>query len=49
MLQDSNLKVIAKNVGLSYLTVYLIKTGKNHSPSFTTVNKLAEYFKGRNK
>lgn len=46
-LQDSNLKVIAKNVGLSYMTVYLIKVGKNTSPSFSTVNKLATYFRGQ--
>jgi transcriptional regulator with XRE-family HTH domain len=49
MLKDCSTKVIAENTGLSYLTVWKIKNGKSTSPSFTTVNKLAEYFRERNK
>ena len=48
-LQDRNFNVVAAAVGLSYMTVWLVATGRNASPSFRTVNKLAEYFKGENK
>lgn len=44
MLQDTNLKAIARNVGLSYMTVYRIANGINLSPSFQTVSRLAKYF-----
>ncbi len=44
MLKDRNLRKVAENVGLSYMTVYKIAKGINTTPSFSTVKKLAEYF-----
>lgn len=46
-LADTNLKAIARNVGLSYMTVYRIAKGTNTEPTFSTVKKLAEYFRGK--
>lgn len=46
-LADTNLKAVARNVGLSYMTVYRISKGTNTSPAFNTVKKLAEYFRGK--
>lgn len=45
MLKDTNLKAVAKNVGLAYRTVWGIANESNKSPSFGTVRKLAEYFR----
>ncbi len=47
MLTDSNKRTIAKNVGLSYNTVCRIANGKQLSPSYSTVKKMADYFKGK--
>lgn len=47
MLVDCNFAVVAQKTGLSYLTVYNIAKGKNVTPSFATVKKLAEYFRGK--
>lgn len=47
MLQDTNLAAVAKRAELSYGTVYSIAKGKNTKPSFATVKKLAEYFRGK--
>ena len=46
-LADMNLKKIARNVGLSYMTVYRIANGENTAPMFSTVKKLADYFRGK--
>lgn len=47
MLKDTNLKAVAKTVGLGYRTVWGIANETNKSPSFSTVRKLAEYFRGK--
>lgn len=47
MLKEMNLKAVAEKVGLSYMTVYNIAKGTNTSPSFPTVKKLSEYFRGK--
>lgn len=47
MLHEMNLKAVAGKVNLSYMTVYNIANGKNISPTFKTVKKLAEYFRGK--
>lgn len=45
-LQDRNIKKVAETVNLSYLTILTIANGKNTSPSFKTLKKLLDYFKG---
>jgi DNA-binding XRE family transcriptional regulator len=45
MLQCANLTAVAKKVDLSYGTIYNIAKGKNISPSFATVQKLADFFR----
>ena len=47
MLKESNLKAVATKVGLSYRTVWSIANETNKSPSYKTVRKLAEYFRGK--
>jgi DNA-binding phage protein len=47
MLAETNLAAVAKKVSLSYGTVYRIARGTNTTPSFATVKKLAEYFRGK--
>lgn len=47
MLQDTYVKSVAEKTGLSYRTVWGIKNGTNTTPSFATVRKLAEYFRGK--
>lgn len=47
MLAETNIQAVATKVGLSYMTVYRIARGTNTSPSFKTVKKLAEYFRGK--
>ncbi len=47
MLKETNLKAVAQKVGLSYRTVWGIANESNKAPSFTTVRKLAEYFRGK--
>lgn len=47
MLKETNLKAIAKKVGLSYRTVWGIANESNQTPAFQTVRKLAEYFRGK--
>ena len=44
-LQFMNLKAVAKETGLHYMTIYLIARGKNTSPSYKTVSKLVEFLK----
>lgn len=45
MLKDTNLAKVAKSADLSYRTVWGIANETNKAPSFTTVRKLAEYFR----
>lgn len=47
MLADTNLAAVAKKVSLSYGTVYRIANGTNTTPSFSTVKKLVDYFRGK--
>jgi DNA-binding XRE family transcriptional regulator len=47
MLKETNLAAVAEKVGLSYRTVWSIANESNKSPSFNTVRKLAEYFRGK--
>lgn len=47
MLKETNLRAVAKKVGLSYRTVWGIAREANKSPSFNTVRVLAEYFRGK--
>lgn len=47
MLQDTNVKQVSEKTKLSYRTVWGIKNGSNNTPSFATVRKLAEYFRGK--
>lgn len=47
MLKDTNLKAVAEKTQLNYRTVWTIANGKNTSPSFKTVRKLAEYFRAK--
>ena len=42
-LEDRNLALVAKYTGVSYRTVYDIKTGKNNNPSYQSVRLLANY------
>lgn len=46
-LKDTNLQAVARAAALSYRTVWSIANGKNTAPSFTTVKKLADYFKAK--
>lgn len=46
-LKDCNFSAVAKSVGLSYRTVSSIANETNKSPSYSTVRKLAEYFRGK--
>lgn len=47
MLKDTNLKAVARQAGLAYMTVYRIANGTNTSPSYRTVQKLAHYFRSK--
>lgn len=47
MLKDTNIKAVSEKTGLSYRTVWGIANESNTSPSFTTVRKLAEYFRAK--
>lgn len=47
MLKDMNLQAVAKSVGLSYRTVWGIANESNKAPSFSTVRKIAEYFRAK--
>ena len=47
MLKDTNIRAVAKKVELSYRTVWGIANESNKSPSFSTVRKLAEYFRSK--
>jgi len=47
MLKETNLRAVAKKVGLSYRTVWGIANETNKAPSFNTVRVLAEYFRGK--
>lgn len=40
----SNIRQVAKACNLSYPTVLNIKNGKNNSPNWKTLNKLARYY-----
>lgn len=43
-LKHMNLKSVARETGLHYMTVYTIAKGKNKSPSYTTIKKLLDFF-----
>jgi DNA-binding phage protein len=47
-LADRKLKVVAKETGLHYMTVWRISAGKETNPKFDTVVRLSEYL-GRKK
>ncbi|MBV8060819.1 MAG: transposase family protein [Alphaproteobacteria bacterium] len=47
MLRESNLRAVAKKVGLSYRTVWGIANESNKSPAFNSVRVLAEYFRSK--
>lgn len=47
MLESANKAKVAAAVGLSARTVCNVASGKQKSPSFETVRKLAEYFRGK--
>lgn len=47
MLKDMNLRAVAGQVGLSYRTVWGIANESNKTPSFSTVRKLAQYFRNK--
>ena len=42
-LKHMNLKSVAKETGLHYMTVYTIARGKNTSPSYKTTKKLLDF------
>lgn len=46
-MKDTNLQAVARATKLSYRTVWSIANGKNTAPSFTSVKKLADYFRGK--
>ena len=45
-LQDRNIAEVSRRCNLQYQTVFNIATGCNKNPSYNTVVKLVEYFKG---
>ena len=45
-LQDRNIAEVSRRCNLQYQTVFNIATGRNKNPSYNTVVKLVEYFKG---
>ncbi len=49
MLKDSNKAAVARAVGLSSRTVRDIAKGLKKKPSYNSVRRLAEYFKGKDK
>lgn len=46
MLETSNKAAVAKAVGLSSRTVRDVASGKQKHPSYETIRKLLEHFKG---
>ena len=42
-LQDRNLVMVANATGLSYMTVWKVKTGKQDNFSYDTVKRLSDY------
>lgn len=46
MLKTSNKSAVARSVGLSDRTVRDVASGAQKSPSFETIRKLAEHFRG---
>lgn len=47
MLQGCNYAAVARAIDMNRKTIWAIATGKNASPSYSTVRKLAEYFKAK--
>ena len=45
-LQDRNIAEVSRRCNLQYQTVFNIANGVNKNPSYNTVVKLVEYFKG---
>lgn len=45
-LQDRNIAEVSRRCNLQYQTVFNIANGINKNPSYNTVVKLVEYFKG---
>lgn len=47
-LQDRNLKAVAGNIdGVGYQTLYLIASGKQTNPRYTTLKALSDYLEGK--
>lgn len=46
-LRDCNKAAVAKSANVSARTVRDIANGRNTSPSYNTVRKLADYFRGK--
>lgn len=46
-LEDLNLSAVSRKTGISYTTLFAIKTGSSKNPSYETVAKLAAYFEGK--
>ena len=44
-LQTKKLRVVAELTGLSYMTIYMIASGKNTSPNINTIKKLEKFLK----
>jgi DNA-directed RNA polymerase specialized sigma54-like protein len=46
-LRPFNLRVVAANLGMNYVTLWRFATGKTSNPAWEMVNNLAEYVKGK--
>jgi len=47
-LDDRNLKTISNRIGLSYMTIWKVKTGgKYDNFSYETIKKISDYLEGR--
>jgi len=47
-LEDRNLKTISNRIGLSYMTIWKVKTGgKYDNFSYETIKKISDYLEGR--
>lgn len=46
-LQDRNLVMVAKETGLSHMTVWVVKAAKKDNFSYRTIKRLSDYLEGR--